>query len=115
MHISDWSSDVCSSDLARAALAFIDHLGIGRCHLVGHSLGTLMAARFAATWPNRLLSVSFSGLAIGHAELPAEESRRLLHSRLDDMATLGPAGMAQKRGPRQIGSASCRERVGQDV
>lgn len=91
-----------AGDYARAALGFIDHLGIGRCHLVGHSLGTLMAARFAATWPERLFSVSFSGLAIGHAELPAEESHRLLHSRLDDMATLGPAGMAQKRGPRLL-------------
>src|SRR3546814_16724308 len=75
-------------------------LGIGRCHLVGHSLGTLMAARFAATWPDRLLSVSFSGLAIGHAELPTEESLRLLHSRLADLATLGPARLDPKPGPR---------------
>lgn len=91
-----------AGDYARLALAFIDYLGIQRCHLVGHSLGTLMAARIAATYPERLLSVSFSGLAIGHAELPEEESRRLLQGRLDDIARLGPEGMAQKRGPRLL-------------
>lgn len=88
---------------ARAVGAFLGSLGIDRCHLVGHSLGTLMAARFAADNPHRILSLSLSSIAIGHANLPAEERERLLSSRLGDLETMGARAMAEKRGPRLLG------------
>ncbi len=92
-----------AGDYAAALLAFLDSLGISRCHLVGHSLGTLMAARFALLHADRLLSLTLSSIATGHAKMAPDERSRLLQSRLDDIVTLGARGMAEKRGPRLLG------------
>lgn len=40
----------------------IDHLHLNQIHLVGCSLGGLVALLFAKTFPNRLLSVTLSGI-----------------------------------------------------
>jgi pimeloyl-ACP methyl ester carboxylesterase len=92
-----------ADDYAAALLEFLDVLGVRRFHLAGHSLGALMAVRFAALHPDRLLSLTLSSIAIGHAKLASEERARLLQSRLDDVATLGARAMAEKRGPRLLG------------
>jgi pimeloyl-ACP methyl ester carboxylesterase len=67
------------------------------------NLGTLIAARFAAEQPRRVLSLTLAGVARGHGRLPPPERQRLLAQRLDDLAQLGPQGMAAKRGPRLLG------------
>src|SRR6476620_685716 len=51
-----------AGDYADALQALLNAIGIDRCHLVGHSLGTLIAARFAADHGrNRLLSLTLCG------------------------------------------------------
>ena len=92
-----------TSDYAAALDAWLGALGIDRCHLVGQSLGTLIAARFAAEQPRRVLSLTLAGVARGYGRLPPPERQRLLAQRLDDLAQLGPQGMAAKRGPRLLG------------
>ncbi len=92
-----------AADYAAALAGFLDVLDIERCHLLGHSLGSLMAARFTADYPGRVLSLTLSSIAVGHGILPEEERRRLLEQRLEDLITLGPRGMAEKRGPRLLG------------
>lgn len=92
-----------AGDYATTLLDFLDALDIRHCHLVGHSLGTLMAARFAALHADCLLSLTLSSIAIGHANLAPDERSRLLQSRLDDVAALGARAMAEKRGPRLLG------------
>lgn len=91
---------------ADALAALLDHLGVRRCHLVGHSLGALMAARFARAYPQRVLSLTLASCALGHRRLPAPERERLLASRLDDVEKLGARGMAEKRGPRLLSPAA---------
>ena len=81
------------ASLYAAALdSWLGALGIDRCHLVGQSLGTLIAARFAAEQPERVLSLTLVGIAKGHARLPPSERQRLLAQRLDDLNRLGPQG-----------------------
>jgi pimeloyl-ACP methyl ester carboxylesterase len=92
-----------TSDYAAALDAWLGALGIDRCHLVGQSLGTLIAARFAAEQPRRVLSLTLASVARGHERLPPRERQRLLAQRLDDLTQLGPQGMAAKRGPRLLG------------
>jgi pimeloyl-ACP methyl ester carboxylesterase len=92
-----------ASDYAAALDAWLGALGIDRCHLVGQSLGTLIAARFAAERPGRILSLTLASIARGHGRLPPPERQRLLAQRLDDLTELGPHGMAAKRGPRLLG------------
>jgi pimeloyl-ACP methyl ester carboxylesterase len=91
-----------ADDYAERLAAFLDALGIGSCHLLGHSLGCLMAARFAVRHPARVLSLSLCSVAAGHGLLADEERRRLLAQRIDAVAKLGPAEMARQRGPRLV-------------
>jgi pimeloyl-ACP methyl ester carboxylesterase len=92
-----------AGDYAEALAALLAALGIARCHLLGHSLGCLMAARFAAEHPERVLSLSLCSIAAGHADLPEAERKKLLDQRLGDLAELGARGMAEKRAPRLLG------------
>jgi len=92
-----------AGNYAAALDAWLGALGIDRCHLVGQSLGTLIAARFAAAQPGRVLSLTLASVARGHGRLSPPERQRLLAQRLDDLAQLGPHGIAAKRGPRLLG------------
>ncbi|MBV8189477.1 MAG: alpha/beta hydrolase [Alphaproteobacteria bacterium] len=92
-----------AADYADALAALLDALVIRKCHLLGHSLGCLMAARFAADHPERLLSLTLCSIAAGHADLPQAEREKLLGQRVGDLAELGPRGMAEKRAPRLLG------------
>lgn len=92
-----------ASDYAAALDGWLGAIGVDRCHLVGQSLGTLIAARFAAEQPRRVLSLTLASIARGHGRLPPPERERLLSQRLDDLVQLGPQGMAEKRGPRLLG------------
>ena len=92
-----------AGDYTDVLSAFLDAMGVSSCDLFGHSLGCLMAARFAADHPARVRSLTLASIAAGHARLAPAERARLLEGRLGDVATLGPRGMAEKRGPRLLG------------
>lgn len=92
-----------ATDYAARLEALLDACGVSVCHLVGHSLGCLVAARFARLHPGRVRSLTLASCAIGHARLAPDERARLLDARIADVRELGPLGMAQKRGPRLLG------------
>jgi pimeloyl-ACP methyl ester carboxylesterase len=98
-----------ASDCAAALAAMLDALGIPACHLIGHSLGTLIAASFAADHPERILSLTLASVAAGQARLPAAEREKALAQRLGDVVELGPRHMAEQRGPRLLASAATPE------
>ena len=86
-----------ASDYAEALTGFLLAAGIDRFHLVGHSLGALMACAFARLRPDRLLSLLIAAPAAGYGTADAElrEARRT--ARLDLLEKLGPEGMARER------------------
>ena len=93
-----------ATDYAAALNELLSVLQIDRCHLVAHSLGTLMAARFAAEFGReRLLSLTLCGATGGQGKFPTEKRKAMLDDRLKDLAQLGVRGMAEKRGPRLLG------------
>lgn len=89
-------------DYASVVAQMLDALSIERCRLVGHSLGSLIAARFAAEHGARIEALSLASCAIGHANHDPAERQRLLDGRLNDVRDLGKRGMAEKRGPRLL-------------
>jgi len=48
-------------ELARDVIRLLDHLKIQRAHIVGYSLGAVIAGRLVTTNPDRLASVAFIG------------------------------------------------------
>ncbi|MFI6815186.1 alpha/beta fold hydrolase [Nonomuraea sp. NPDC050328] len=88
-----------SGSYADALAAFLDERGIGSCHLVGSSIGALIAAETAARFPERVRSLLLCAPAPGGggaAELAAREA----------LIALGPERMAAERVPVLIASGS---------
>lgn len=105
---AEWPS---ASDYAERLKALLDACSMNTVHLVGHSLGCLMAARFAKLYTSRTKSLTLASCAIGHARMTEAERDRLLSSRLGDVAELGPRAMAEKRGPRLLGPKANEEQI----
>ena len=95
-----------AGDYAAALRGFLDGLGISACHLIGHSLGALIAASFAAGHPGRIRSLTLASVAAGHARLAVAERQKLLAQRLGDIVELGPRRMAEQRGPRLLAAGA---------
>ena len=95
-----------ASDYAIELARLLDERGIRRCHLLGHSLGCLIAARFMAIRPDRVQTLTLCSVATGHANVATVEREAALAQRLGDLAKLGPAGMAKERAPRLLGPAA---------
>src|SRR3546814_20231257 len=102
MRISDWSSDVCSSDLAGAEIR--DLAMVGRVE-VKDGRATGVHYHREGNWRfQRAKNVVVAGYAI-------ETPRLLLNSANSEF----PDGLANSSGLVEIGRASCRERVCQSV
>jgi pimeloyl-ACP methyl ester carboxylesterase len=48
-------------EMAEDAVRLLDHLGIKKAHLVGYSMGGMIAAKLLTTHPDRFLSVTLGG------------------------------------------------------
>ncbi|MDJ0951770.1 MAG: alpha/beta hydrolase [Alphaproteobacteria bacterium] len=86
--------------LADAALALADHLAADRVHLVGHSLGGMVALEFAARHADRLASLVLSGTSPAFGNPEGDWQKRFLADRLKpldqgrSMADLAPGIVA---------------------
>src|SRR3546814_3821816 len=107
MRISDWSSDVCSSDLGR-------RIGLPAAIITGPViLSTLVHALgwTDAVPPPWLISVAQLVIGVGLALRFGGMTRRLLTQGIG----FGAASVALMLSIGEIGRASCRERGGQYV
>ncbi|WP_134725259.1 alpha/beta fold hydrolase [Paracoccus luteus] len=96
---ADWP---VAGDYAAALAGLLDRLGIGRAIILGHSLGTLMAAAFARRWPDRAGALVLASCALGHGVRPGEPLSEAAQARIDDLERLGPAAFAADRAPRLV-------------
>jgi pimeloyl-ACP methyl ester carboxylesterase len=88
------------ADYAARLLALLDAMGRDRVVLAGHSLGTLFAARFAATHPDRVAALALLSPALGYRVQPGEALPPRVQARIDDLAALGPAEFSRARAGR---------------
>jgi len=79
--------------------AWLDALGVNHpVTLVGHSLGALMAASASSLQPHRVARLVLMAPAQGYGLADAALRDQKRQDRLHALNTLGPHGMAQKRG-----------------
>lgn len=74
----------------QAALRVLDWRGCERAHLVGHSLGTIVAAHLAAREPKRVRSLALFGPLLA----PPDSARPAIRTRGEKARRDGVAGMA---------------------
>jgi pimeloyl-ACP methyl ester carboxylesterase len=87
----------CPRDYAAIAAGLIVALGLGRAHVVGQSLGALMAGALARHHPDAVDRLVLASAARGYCLGPDAPYPPALQTRLDDMAQHGPTGMADRR------------------
>lgn len=86
-----------ATDYADVMDAWVDALRIEAFHLVGHSLGAMMAAAYASTRPQRIKGLLLADPAQGY-EKTDESTRVSVWNRRELLESLGPDGYAERRG-----------------
>jgi pimeloyl-ACP methyl ester carboxylesterase len=98
-------------DYASALVDFLDALSLSRVALVGHSLGALFAASFAAHYPDRVTTLALVSPALGYGVKAGDVLPPGVQSRIDEIVELGPAAFAAKRAARLVGNPAARPDV----
>lgn len=96
---ADWP---LPADYATALAAFLSAQGIDRVILVGHSLGTLIAAAFARLYPQRVSQLVLAASALGYGVVPGAPMPAAVAARITDLNVEGPAAFARARAPRLV-------------
>ncbi|HMP01959.1 MAG TPA: alpha/beta hydrolase [Gemmatales bacterium] len=71
-------------DVARV----LDHLRLPKAHIVGYSMGGLITAKFAATYPDRVLTATAGGVGWMQPDTPTELDH--IAKALEEDGSLGP-------------------------
>ncbi|QPM92223.1 alpha/beta fold hydrolase [Pseudooceanicola algae] len=98
---ADWPVE---ADYSAALLGLLDALELGRVTLLGHSLGTLMGARFAADHGDRVTALVLGASACGHGQAPGVLSQAA-QDRLEALQAEGAEAFAASRAPRLLADA----------
>tara|TARA_R110002153_G_scaffold271355_1_gene438613 strand:+ start:22846 stop:23712 length:867 start_codon:yes stop_codon:yes gene_type:complete len=83
-----------SQAYAERLLMFITHLQLDKIHLVGHSLGAIVAAAFAKSWPDKIQSLTLVNPALGYGRSSKKIRNEILNARIADIEKTGVEGMA---------------------
>jgi pimeloyl-ACP methyl ester carboxylesterase len=95
----EWPS---ADDYASALAGLLDRLQIGTIDLLGHSMGALVAGRFARVFSKRVARLVLASPALGYGTKPGEVLAPPAASRLDAMISEGAERFAATRGPRLV-------------
>jgi pimeloyl-ACP methyl ester carboxylesterase len=96
---SDWP---LAMDYAEALDRMTAMMGLGRFHLVGHSLGTLIGAAFARRCPGRVLTLTLASCAQGGGVAPEGILPAGPAARIADLERDGPEVFAATRAARLV-------------
>lgn len=91
-----------AQDYAEQLWAWLDAMQIADVHLVGHSLGCIMAASAAHLQPGRIKSLTLLAPAQGYGTAANEVRQQKRDERLQAVQTLGLKKMAELRAPRLL-------------
>lgn len=100
-----------ADDYAQVLWAWLDELSIQRVHLVGHSLGCVMAAGAAKLQAHRVQSLTLISPAQGYGTASVQVREKKTHDRLQALADLGMAQMAAQRAPRLLSDTASQEQI----
>lgn len=104
-----------ASDYAAALERLLAGLDVSRCVLVGHSLGALIAARFALLSARRVAALVLISPALGHGTDKGGALPPAVAGRIEALDRLGPARFAAARAGGLLADPAARPAVLQAV
>lgn len=100
-----------AGDYADALARMLDRAGVEQTILVGHSLGALVAAAFAAKYPQRVLYLVLADVAQGYGQAEAAQREKVWQGRQQQIA-LGRRGDGPGAGGKTAAPWRARSRCG---
>ena len=100
-----------AADYAARMWAWLDTLGFDQVTLVGHSLGALMAGAAMRIAPHRVQRLFLFAPAGGYGKAEQSVRESKLRERMTNLHTIGPAGMAEKRGAAMLSSTASADEI----
>ena len=104
----DWPD---ASDYAAVLNRWLAQVGALRCVILGHSLGALIAARFALASRNRTAALFLVSPALGHGIEKGEALPPAVATRISELDRLGAEKFAAARAPGLLADAGSRPEV----
>jgi pimeloyl-ACP methyl ester carboxylesterase len=105
---ADWPD---ASDYTVALNRWLSHVELSRCALAGHSLGALIAARFAAASPSRVAALFLISPALGYGAKKGDPLPPAVASRIEQLDKLGPKNFAAARAPKLVADPEAQPHV----
>lgn len=106
-------SDTVAPDVdtyAATLAALVDALGLSNFVLLGHSMGGVVAGRFAGNYPERLRALILSCTLLGRRQAPATPLSEPYLARLNELETL-PAQEYGARRAKSMAAAGCSPEI----
>lgn len=100
-----------SRDYGNTLWAWLDELQIDAVHLVGHSLGCIMAAGASRLQPARVKALTLLAPAQGYGTAPPAKRDKVRDERLSAMSQLGLQKMAESRAPRLLSADASKDQL----
>jgi pimeloyl-ACP methyl ester carboxylesterase len=100
-----------AQNYSEALRLLLDRLNVERAVFVGHSLGAIIAARFAATNLERTAGVALISPAVGYRTPPGTPLPDGARARVDELARLGPKAFAAARARGLVHEADRKPQV----
>jgi pimeloyl-ACP methyl ester carboxylesterase len=100
-----------ASDYAAALKALLGRLGVFRCVVVGHSLGTLIAARFALVSPENVAALCLVSPSLGGGGQKGAPLPPAVADRIGQLDRLGAEKFAAARAPLLLADPAGRPDV----
>lgn len=94
---------------AAQVAALLDYLKVERAHVVGHSMGGVVAERFCARYPERAKCLVLSGTHWGNAAPPDAPLAAKYTRRLEELESLSPREYGEARAQKMLPPSSSRE------
>ena len=98
-------------DYADTLKRLVDALRLKTFYLIGHSFGALIAAAYCHQFSASVSSLVLVDPAMGYGKNRPEERDRKNHARIELMQSLGPGGLAQKRGRKLVSSTASKTAI----
>jgi pimeloyl-ACP methyl ester carboxylesterase len=100
-----------ASDYAAALDRLLAHLQIARCVMVGHSLGNLIAARYAVAAPEQVAALILISPALGYGATKSSTLPPPVAARIEELDRLGAIKFAARRAPGLLADPGARPDV----
>lgn len=98
-------------ELADDAVALLDTLGVSKAHVLGQSMGGVVAELIALRHPDRVLRLVLADTNPGSGSLPEPERSDRVRRRLEAIERQSPRSIAEARAPALLSSAAPPELV----